>query len=75
MQITAEVAGADIQMEHATVKAGPIKHIEQTKIPRSGDPALLIEVEAGQFFFTDMPEGLGEVLADAFGKWEEARNA
>lgn len=74
MQITAEVSGADIQMEHPTIKAGPIKHIEEQRVPRTNNTGLLIEVEAGQIWFTDLPEGLGEVLAEAFSKWNEARD-
>ena len=74
MQITAEVAGADIQMEHATIKAGAIKHMEESRIPRTENMGLKVEVEGGEVWFTDLPEGLGEVLADAYSKWNEARN-
>jgi len=74
MQITAEVAGADIQMEHATIKAGAIKHVEEIRIPRTENMGLMIEVEGGEVWFTDLPEGLGEALAVAYGKWKDAQD-
>lgn len=74
MQITAEVVGADIQMEHATIKAGAIQYMEMQRIPRTENMGLMIEVEGGEVWFTDLPEGLGEALAEAYGKWNEARN-
>lgn len=75
MQITAEVAGADIQMEHATIKAGAIQYMEMQRIPRTENMGLLIEVEGGDVWLTELPEGLGEALASAYGKWKDAQDA
>lgn len=74
MQITAEVAGADIQMEHATITAVSIQHIEIQRIPRTDNTGLKVEVDGGDVWFTDLPEGLGEVLAEAYGKWNDDRS-